>query len=131
MMNDSIDAGFMAEALRLAERGLYTTHPNPRVGSVIVKDDKVVGRGFHLLAGHGHAEANALAEARDAARGATVYCTLEPCSFHGRTPSCANALIEAGVARVVVAMEDPDPRNAGKGLAMLRDAGIEVVCPFM
>lgn len=121
----------MAEALRLAERGLYTAHPNPRVGSVIVKDGNIIGRGFHLRTGEGHAEARALVEAGVNARGATVYCTLEPCSFHGRTPSCARALIDAGVSRVVVAMADPDPRNAGKGLAMLREAGIDVVHPLM
>lgn len=130
-MIDSTDAAFMAQALRQAERGLYTTHPNPRVGSIIVKDGRIVGRGFHLQAGKGHAEANALAEAGEQARGATVYCTLEPCSFHGRTPSCAEALVGAGVARVVVAMTDPHTRNAGKGLEILRDAGIEVECPLM
>ncbi|MEX0943075.1 MAG: bifunctional diaminohydroxyphosphoribosylaminopyrimidine deaminase/5-amino-6-(5-phosphoribosylamino)uracil reductase RibD [Pseudomonadales bacterium] len=125
------DVVFMAQALRLAEKGRYSTHPNPRVGCVIVKDDRVVGRGFHLKAGDGHAEANALAEAGNAARGSTVYCTLEPCSFHGRTPSCAESLATAGVARVVAAMVDPDPRNAGKGLDILRCAGIEVDYPLL
>lgn len=125
------DAAYMAEALRLAEKGLYTCQPNPRVGAVIVKDGVVIGRGFHLKDGEGHAEANALQQAGEGARGATVYCTLEPCSFEGRTPSCARALIEAGVARVVVGMEDPHVRNVGKGLAMLRDAGVEIECGLM
>ncbi len=125
------DASFMAEAIRLAEQGLYTTHPNPRVGSVIVRDGEIVGRGFHLKAGESHAEAAALLEAGSAAAGATVYCTLEPCSFFGRTPSCAGSLIDAGVTRVVVAMEDPHPRNAGRGLAMLREAGIVVECGLL
>ena len=130
-MNAATDAAFMAEAIRLAERGLYTTHPNPRVGAVIVSHGQVVGRGFHLQAGGPHAEIGALAEAGNAARGATIYCTLEPCSFHGRTPSCAAALIAAGIGRAVVAMEDPHPKNAGRGLAMMRDAGIRVDIPFM
>lgn len=130
-MENVTDAACMAEALRLAERGLYTSHPNPRVGAVVVNRGRIVGRGFHLRAGQAHAEVNALAEAGEAARGATVYCTLEPCSFQGRTPSCARALIEAGVSRVIVAMEDPHRRNAGAGLAMLKDAGISVTCPYM
>lgn len=130
-MSQARDASYMAEAIRLAEQGLYTTHPNPRVGSVIVRNDKVVGRGFHLQAGQHHAEAAALLEAGTAAAGATVYCTLEPCSYVGRTPSCAESLIAAGVARVVVAMEDPHPRNAGRGLAMLREAGIAVECGLL
>lgn len=130
-MNAITDATLMAEALRLAERGLYTAHPNPRVGAVIARRGEVVGRGFHLKTGEGHAEALALADAGEAARGATVYCTLEPCSFHGRTPSCAQALIEAGVARAVIGMCDPDARNAGRGVEMLRGAGVDVVCPFM
>jgi diaminohydroxyphosphoribosylaminopyrimidine deaminase/5-amino-6-(5-phosphoribosylamino)uracil reductase len=125
------DARYMAEALRLAEKGRYTTHPNPRVGSVIVKHGNIVGRGFHLKAGEGHAEAYALAEAGEAASGSTVYCTLEPCSFHGRTPSCAQALIDAGVSRVVFAMEDPHTKNRGRGHEMLKSAGIHVVGPLM
>ena len=130
-MNPAADAAYMADAIRFAERGLYTAHPNPRVGAVIANRGKIVGRGFHLKTGEAHAEANALAEAGEASRGATVYCTLEPCSFHGRTPSCAQALIDAGVSRVVVAMVDPHPKNAGAGIRMLQDAGIEVVCPYM
>ncbi len=125
------DEEYLARALRLAERGLYTTHPNPRVGCLLVRAGRVVGEGYHLRAGEGHAEARALADAGDEARGATAYVTLEPCSFHGRTPSCAHALVEAGIARVVAAMTDPDPRNAGAGFRILRDAGVEVVTPLM
>ena len=121
------DQRFMARAIRLAEGGRYSTHPNPCVGCVLVRQDKIVGEGFHLVAGQGHAEANALQVAQDAARGSTAYITLEPCSFHGRTPSCAEALVKAGVARVVVAQLDPDARNAGKGIGVLEKAGIEVV----
>ena len=125
-MNPVRDIEFMAEALRLAEKGLYTTHPNPRVGSVIVSDGRVVGRGFHRRAGEPHAEVVALAEAGEAARGATVYVTLEPCSHQGRTPPCADALIAAGVGRVVAAMVDPNPEVSGQGVERLRQAGIEV-----
>jgi len=114
----------MARAIHLAERGLYTTHPNPRVGCVLVRDGEVVGEGFHRRAGEPHAERNALAQAGDSARGATAYVTLEPCSHQGRTPPCSEGLIEAGVARVVVAMEDPNPLVAGQGIEALREAGI-------
>ncbi|MDR5901663.1 bifunctional diaminohydroxyphosphoribosylaminopyrimidine deaminase/5-amino-6-(5-phosphoribosylamino)uracil reductase RibD [Halomonas icarae] len=117
---------WMARALELAQRGLYTTHPNPRVGCVLVKHGRLVGQGYHARAGEPHAEVNALHEAGEEARGATAYVTLEPCSHQGRTGPCAVALIEAGVARVVVAMEDPNPEVAGRGVALLRDAGIEV-----
>lgn len=116
----------MTRALRLAERGLYTTTPNPRVGCVVVHDGTVVGEGFHERAGEAHAETRALAQAGARARGSTVYVTLEPCAHHGRTPPCADALVNAGVARVVVAMEDPNPLVAGRGLARLRTAGIQV-----
>ena len=116
----------MAQALRLAERGLYTASPNPRVGCVLVRGDNVVGAGWHERAGEPHAEAHALQAAGEAARGATAYVTLEPCSHHGRTPPCADALIEAGVARVVAAVQDPNPQVAGQGIAKLRAAGIEV-----
>ena len=125
------DQGFMAKALRLAENGRYSAHPNPCVGCVLVRRGKVVGEGFHMLAGQGHAEANALASAGIDARGSIAYVTLEPCSFHGRTPSCAHALVDAGVTKVVVAMLDPDERNAGKGIQILREAGLDVVVPFM
>ena len=120
------DHAFMAQAIALAKRGIYSTHPNPRVGCVIVKDGKIVGEGFHIRAGQGHAEVNALTMAGDNAQGATAYVTLEPCSHHGRTPPCAEALVKAGVARVVAAMTDPNPQVAGRGLKRLRDAGIEV-----
>lgn len=120
------DQAFMARAIQLAHKGLYTTHPNPRVGCVIVQSGELVGDGFHALAGQGHAEVLALQQAGDRARGATVYVTLEPCSHHGRTPPCADALIKAGVSRVVVAMQDPNPRVAGEGIRRLREAGIQV-----
>ncbi|MBP6097716.1 MAG: bifunctional diaminohydroxyphosphoribosylaminopyrimidine deaminase/5-amino-6-(5-phosphoribosylamino)uracil reductase RibD [Methyloversatilis sp.] len=118
----------MARALRLAARGLWTTTPNPRVGCVIVRDNRVVGEGWHVRAGEPHAEVHALRAAGEAARGATVYVTLEPCSHHGRTPPCADALVAAGVARVVAAMSDPNPQVAGQGLARLSASGIAVRC---
>jgi diaminohydroxyphosphoribosylaminopyrimidine deaminase/5-amino-6-(5-phosphoribosylamino)uracil reductase len=121
------DHEFMVRALHLAERGLYTTDPNPRVGCVLVRDGRVVGEGWHRRAGEPHAERNALAAAGDAARGATAYVTLEPCSHHGRTPPCAQGLIDAGVRRVVAAMPDPNPLVAGDGLAMLRESGVETL----
>ena len=126
-----IDAEFMSLALREAERGLYTAHPNPRVGCILVKEHEVIGKGFHLRTGQGHAEANALEEAGSRAMGATAYVTLEPCSFRGRTPSCADALIAAGVSRVVYGMEDPHTENRGLGLAKLRHAGIQVDGPVL
>ncbi|MGH8597739.1 MAG: bifunctional diaminohydroxyphosphoribosylaminopyrimidine deaminase/5-amino-6-(5-phosphoribosylamino)uracil reductase RibD [Gammaproteobacteria bacterium] len=122
-MFESRDHAYMAHALRLAERGLYTTRPNPRVGCVIVNDDHVVGEGFHRRAGGPHAEVIALNAAGAAARGATVYVTLEPCCHHGRTPPCTDALIAAGVARVIYALQDPSP-CAGGGAARLQAAGI-------
>ena len=120
------DHEYMAQALRLAKKGLYTTHPNPRVGCVLVKQGQVVGEGWHEYAGGPHAEVNALQQAGDKARGTTVYLTLEPCSHHGRTPPCSQALVDAGVARVIAAMQDPNPLVAGKGLAQLQEAGIAV-----
>lgn len=120
------DHTYMARALRLAERGLYTTTPNPRVGCVIVKDGRVVGEGWHQRAGEPHAEIHALRQAGEAARGATVYVSLEPCSHYGRTPPCVHALIDAGVARVVAAMRDPNPQVAGRGIELLTLAGIRV-----
>ena len=118
----------MARALRLAEQALYTTSPNPRVGCLIVRHGEVAGEGWHQRAGEPHAEVHALRAAGAAARGATAYVTLEPCSHFGRPPPCADALIEAGVARVVVAMEDPNPLVAGRGIERLRAAGIVVDC---
>ena len=125
------DHAYMAHALQLAARGLYTTTPNPRVGCVIVKDGHVVGEGWHQRAGMAHAEIHALNAAGEAARGATAYVTLEPCSHHGRTPPCAEALIQAGVARVVAAMHDPNPLVAGGGIDMLTLAGIQAEVGLM
>jgi diaminohydroxyphosphoribosylaminopyrimidine deaminase/5-amino-6-(5-phosphoribosylamino)uracil reductase len=119
------DHQYMARAIQLAYQGLYTTDPNPRVGCVIVRDGEVIGEGAHLKAGEPHAEVHALRMAGEQARGATGYVTLEPCSHHGKTPPCAEALVKAGVARVISAMQDPNPLVAGRGLARLRDAGIE------
>ena len=115
----------MARALQLAERGLWTTSPNPRVGCVLVREGQVVGEGWHVRAGEPHAEVHALHQAGERAKGATAYVTLEPCSHFGRTPPCADALIKAGVARVVAAMPDPNPQVAGRGLARLQAAGID------
>ncbi|MCX7673525.1 MAG: bifunctional diaminohydroxyphosphoribosylaminopyrimidine deaminase/5-amino-6-(5-phosphoribosylamino)uracil reductase RibD [Thiobacillaceae bacterium] len=125
------DHAWMAAALRLAERGLYTTTPNPRVGCVIVKDGRLVGAGWHQQAGGPHAEIHALRQAGAAAHGATVYVTLEPCSHHGRTPPCAEALIDAGVTRVVAAMRDPNPQVAGRGIELLTLAGIRAEVGLM
>ena len=125
------DARHMARALELAARGLYTTDPNPRVGCVLVKDGKVIGEGWHERVGEPHAEVHALQAAGAAARGATAYVTLEPCCHHGRTPPCSQALIAAGVARVVAAMPDPNPKVAGQGVAELARAGIEVATGLM
>jgi diaminohydroxyphosphoribosylaminopyrimidine deaminase/5-amino-6-(5-phosphoribosylamino)uracil reductase len=122
----AIDHAHMAEALGLAERGLFTTQPNPRVGCVIAHGADAVGSGWHHRKGEAHAEVHALAEAGARARGATAYVTLEPCAHFGRTPPCADALLAAGIARVVVACEDPFPEVAGSGLARLRDAGVVV-----
>ncbi|MBA1262384.1 bifunctional diaminohydroxyphosphoribosylaminopyrimidine deaminase/5-amino-6-(5-phosphoribosylamino)uracil reductase RibD [Stutzerimonas stutzeri] len=120
------DQAWMAHALRLARQGLYSTHPNPRVGCVIVKNGELIGEGWHVRAGEPHAEVHALRQAGERACGATAYVTLEPCSHHGRTPPCAEALVKAGVARVVAAMCDPNPLVAGRGLERLRSVGIEV-----
>ncbi|MGZ5076118.1 MAG: bifunctional diaminohydroxyphosphoribosylaminopyrimidine deaminase/5-amino-6-(5-phosphoribosylamino)uracil reductase RibD, partial [Methylobacter sp.] len=126
-MPASRDAFYMAQAIALAKKGRYTTDPNPRVGCVLVRDDTVIGQGWHAKAGQGHAEVEALKNLADA-KGATAYVTLEPCSHHGRTPPCSDALIKAGVSRVVAAMQDPNPKVSGRGLAKLEAAGIEVVC---
>ena len=125
------DHRLMARALRLAERGAWTTRPNPMVGCVIAQGGEVVGEGFHQRAGGPHAEVFALRAAGERARGATAYVTLEPCAHYGRTPPCALALVEAGVARVVAAMGDPFPGVDGGGFALLRQAGIEVAVGLM
>jgi len=123
------DREFMAHAIRLAERGAYTTHPNPRVGCVIVKNNKIIGEGWHIEAGKEHAEINALNDVVDSGsdiKGATVYVSLEPCSHQGKTGPCSTALVKAGVAKVVVAMLDPNPQVSGQGIQELKDNGIEV-----
>ena len=130
-MFSAADHEFMARALRLAERGLYSTSPNPRVGCVVARDGVVVGEGWHEKAGAPHAEIHALRAAGEAARGATAYVTLEPCSHHGRTPPCAEALLAAGVARVVAAMQDPNPLVAGRGMALLAGAGVAAECGLL
>jgi diaminohydroxyphosphoribosylaminopyrimidine deaminase/5-amino-6-(5-phosphoribosylamino)uracil reductase len=123
---DAADTRFMSAAIAYARRGLGVTAPNPAVGSIIVKDGVIIGRGATQPGGRPHAETVALADAAEAARGATLYVTLEPCSHHGVTGPCAHAIVKAGVTRVVSAIEDPDPRVAGKGHAILREAGIDV-----
>jgi len=120
------DKDYMEGALELAKKGLGKTSPNPAVGSILVKNGKVIGRGFHEKAGEAHAEVNALAEAGDEAKGATMYVTLEPCDHRGKTPACTNAIIEAGVSRVVVGAQDPNSLVSGKGLAHLARAGIQI-----
>ncbi|MDD9963623.1 MAG: bifunctional diaminohydroxyphosphoribosylaminopyrimidine deaminase/5-amino-6-(5-phosphoribosylamino)uracil reductase RibD [Gammaproteobacteria bacterium] len=125
-MITSTDQAHLAEAVELARRGLYTTTPNPRVGCVIARGDQVLGRGWHQWAGQGHAEIRALGNAGQDVAGATAYVSLEPCSIHGRTPPCADALVAAGIKRVVVGALDPDPRVNGNGLKQLKAAGIEV-----
>ena len=120
------DQQMMSRAIVLAQRGRYTTAPNPKVGCVIVNNGDIVGEGYHYQAGQPHAEVFALRQAQQRAQGATVYVTLEPCSHYGRTPPCAEALINANVARVVCAMVDPNPAVAGRGIALLQAAGIQV-----
>ena len=130
-MFSAADHAHMTRALELAARGLFTTAPNPRVGCVVVRDGEVVGEGWHRRAGEPHAEVHAVRAAGARARGATVYVSLEPCSHDGRTPPCAEALVAAGVRRVVAAAEDPNPRVSGGGLARLRAAGIETACGLL
>lgn len=125
-MTELRERSMMARAVQLAWRGRYSTHPNPRVGCVIARGDKILGEGWHERAGESHAETRALSQAGPAARGATAYVTLEPCSHFGRTPPCARALIDAGVSRVFAATKDPNPSVSGRGLDMLREAGIRV-----
>lgn len=126
-MTSSQDAAFMARALKLAQNGLYTTDPNPHVGCVLVKHGEIIAEGWTQRAGYAHAEVDALSRAGDA-RGATAYVTLEPCSHQGKTGPCTDALIAAGVSRVVAAMQDPNPLVSGRGLQQLAAAGIEVAC---
>lgn len=130
-MFTQFDRAAMTRALELAERGLETTHPNPRVGCVIAQGEEVVGEGWHERAGEPHAEVNALRAAGPRAAGATAYVTLEPCSHHGRTPPCVDALVEARVARVIFALEDPNPRVSGRGAEALRRAGVVVESGLM
>ena len=125
-MSDVADIQYMQQAINLAKLGRFTTSPNPNVGCVIVKNNQVIGQGYHQKAGQGHAEVNALKQAGDNANGATAYVTLEPCSHYGRTPPCADGLITAGISRVVVAMMDPNPLVAGRGIEKLQCAGIQV-----
>ncbi len=127
----SIDYQLMLRAIEMAKNGMFTTAPNPNVGCVIAHGEDIVGEGFHYKAGEAHAEVHALKAAGDKAKGATVYVTLEPCSHYGRTPPCSEALIKAGVSKVVCAMEDPNPKVAGQGIQMLRQAGIEVLVGLM
>lgn len=131
MIFSAEDHAFMARALKLTENGRLTATPNPNVGCVIVKNGRIIGEGWHARAGEAHAEAHALARCDGDAAGSTVYVTLEPCAHHGRTPPCAEALIRAGVGRVVAAIEDPYPLVAGKGLAMLRAANIRAEAGLM
>jgi diaminohydroxyphosphoribosylaminopyrimidine deaminase/5-amino-6-(5-phosphoribosylamino)uracil reductase len=131
LMFTEADRKYMARALELAERGLYTTTPNPRVGCVLVHDGEVIGEGWHERAGEPHAEVIALDAAGARAKGSTAYVTLEPCAHHGRTPPCSEALIRAGVAAVVAALRDPNPLVAGKGLETLRASGIETRCGLL
>lgn len=122
----AFDTQMMSRALKLAKKGRYTTAPNPMVGCVISKDGQIVGEGYHYQSGQPHAEVYALRQAQENAQGATAYVTLEPCSHYGRTPPCAEALVKAKVAKVICAMQDPNPQVAGRGIKILRDAGIEV-----
>src|SRR5690349_10878436 len=130
-MFSEADHKYMTRALELAERGPYTTTPNPRVGCVLVRDSGIVGEGWHARAGEPHAEVIALHDAGERAAGATAYVTLEPCAHHGRTPPCSDALVRARAARVIVALADPNPLVAGKGLDMLRTAGIQTESGLM
>lgn len=128
--SDQTDQIYMARAIQLAKKGQFTTHPNPRVGCVVVKDNQIIGEGYHLITGSQHAEINALASVKksnaDLIENATVYVTLEPCSHTGKTPPCANALVDLGIGRVVIAMLDPNPQVSGRGVKKLLDADIDV-----
>lgn len=121
------DYSFMSRAIQLARKGLYTTHPNPRVGCILVKDGRIIAEGWHVKTGEPHAEVNALNNTKSDPRGASCYLTLEPCSHTGRTPPCTDALLKAGIAKLIVAMEDPNPSVSGRGLEKIRQTGIPVV----
>jgi diaminohydroxyphosphoribosylaminopyrimidine deaminase / 5-amino-6-(5-phosphoribosylamino)uracil reductase len=131
MGQEQQDAKYMVRAIYLAKKGLYTTDPNPRVGCVLVKDGRIIGEGWHKQAGLPHAEVEALNNTTEDTNGATAYVTLEPCSHHGRTPPCCETLVKAGIKRVIVAMQDPNPKVAGNGFAYLKAAGIEVNCDVL
>jgi diaminohydroxyphosphoribosylaminopyrimidine deaminase / 5-amino-6-(5-phosphoribosylamino)uracil reductase len=128
---DQLDAFYMARAIYLAKKGLYTTDPNPRVGCVLVKDGRIIGEGWHKQAGFPHAEIEALNNSTEGVAGATAYVTLEPCSHQGRTPPCCETLVKAGIKRVVAAMQDPNPKVAGNGFSYLKAAGIDVSCGIL
>jgi len=123
---NALDKYFMKYALSLAKKGKFTTSPNPNVGCVIVHNNKIIGKGFHSKTGKSHAEIYALKMAGEKSKGATAYITLEPCNYYGKTPPCTDALINAGIQRVVVAMEDPNPKVSGSGLLKLKNAGIKI-----
>ena len=130
-MNSDTDKNHMLHCIALARKGEYSCKPNPLVGSIVVKNNKLIAEGWHRFAGQVHAEVDALEKAKEAVRGATLYVTLEPCSHHGRTPPCCDAIIKAGISKVVYGMIDPNPQVAGKGIARLREAGIEVIGPVL
>ena len=127
MHNTSLDRQFMRRAIELAKKGLFSTDPNPHVGCVIAQGDRIIAEGWHEKAGNQHAEIIALESAQESVSGATCYVTLEPCSHHGRTSPCSDALIEAGIKRLVVGMEDPNPHVFGQGLARIKAAGIDEI----
>lgn len=131
ILNNDDHKSWMHCAINLAKKGLYTTHPNPRVGCVLVKDGQMIGEGYHLKAGSAHAEVNAIASAQGQTKGCTAYVTLEPCSHHGKTGPCAQALIDAQIVRLVYGMQDPNPAVMGRGLKQLQAAGIEVIGPVL
>lgn len=122
-----MDVEYMKRALELAEKGIGYTNPNPLVGAVIVKDGKIIGEGYHQVYGSHHAEVNAFKNATEDVKGATMYVTLEPCSHYGKTPPCANAIVEKGIKKVIVGLVDPNPEVSGRGVKILRDNGIEVI----
>ena len=131
MDSEAIDRRFMRRAIELAQRGLFSTDPNPRVGCVLVKDNEIIAEGWHEKAGEKHAEIMALENSQSSVEGATCYVTLEPCSHHGRTSPCSDALMEAGISRIVVAMKDPNPLVSGDGFARLQKSGIDVSTGLM